>query len=161
MPRCETCAGLDDAKAFAIQIEEERSQLPLEDDGIVFKFNDSRAREQAGHTARSPRDAIAYKFAAESRVTRFDDVVMQVSLGGLITTVAILEPVRIDGAVTFAFQSMALVVLGECSSLRIPYGEGLIISKKRVASPTTFPSPVTLALMSENFSKPAIASHSK
>ncbi|PXF44257.1 DNA ligase [Gracilariopsis chorda] len=161
MPRYETCAALDDAKAFAIRIEEESSQWPLEVNGIVFKFNDSRAREQAGHTACSPRRAIAYKFAAQSRVTRLDDVVMPVSRGGLITPVAILEPVRIDGAVTFAFQYMSLVVLGECSSLRIPYGEVLIISKKRVPSSGTLPSPVTLALKSENFSKSAIASYSK
>ncbi|KAI0561730.1 DNA ligase (NAD(+)) [Gracilaria domingensis] len=87
-----------EAEAFAIRIEEERPQLPMEVDGIVYKFNDSRAREMAGHTARAPRGAIAYKFAAQSRVTRLNDVVMQVSRGGLITPVAILEPVRIAGA---------------------------------------------------------------
>ncbi|CAN8071797.1 unnamed protein product [Agarophyton chilense] len=98
MPRYETCSNLDEAEAFAVRVEEERPKLPMEIDGVVFKFNDSRAREKAGHTARAPKGAIAYKFAAQSRVTKLNDVVMQVSRGGLITPVAVLEPVRIGGA---------------------------------------------------------------
>ncbi|KAI0565406.1 NAD-dependent DNA ligase [Gracilaria domingensis] len=98
MPRWETCADLGEAEAFAIRIEEERPQLSSEVDGIVYKFSDPRAYEKDGHTARAPRGAIAYKFAAQSRVTMLNDVVTQVLRGGLITPVSILEPVRIAGS---------------------------------------------------------------
>lgn len=98
MPRHAVCDSIDDAEAFAIRVEEERQSLPMEVDGAVFKFEDSHARENAGHTARAPRGAIAYKFAAQSKVTKVEDVVMQVSRNGLITPVAVLKPVRVGGA---------------------------------------------------------------
>lgn len=98
MPRHEVCDTIEEGEAFALRIEEERMLLPLEADGVVFKFEDSAAREAAGHTARAPRGAIAYKFAAQSKLTYIEDVVMQVSRNGLITPVAVLQPVRVGGA---------------------------------------------------------------
>lgn len=98
MPMQKTCVGLSEAEEFALRVEEGRSSLAMEVDGVVLKFDDARAREAAGHTARAPRGAIAYKFAAQSKVTQLKDVVMQVSRAGLITPVAILDPVRIGGA---------------------------------------------------------------
>lgn len=98
MVRHSVCNSLEELEMFAIDVENERDALPMEVDGIVFKFNDSRAREKAGHTARAPRGSIAFKFAAQSRVTTVTDVVMQVSRQGIITPVAVLEPVRIGGA---------------------------------------------------------------
>ncbi|CDF37579.1 unnamed protein product [Chondrus crispus] len=99
MPRFERCGDLTTAELFANVVEEDRRSLPLEVDGVVLKFNDSRAREAAGHTARAPRGAVALKFAAQSKVTVLEDVVMQVSRNGVITPVAILKPVRVGGAV--------------------------------------------------------------
>lgn len=98
MPRYATCATIKEAEAFALKVEEDRKDLPMEVDGIVFKLDDSAAREAVGHTARAPKGAIAYKFAAQARVTTMNDVVMQVSRTGIITPVAILEPVRVGGA---------------------------------------------------------------
>lgn len=99
MPRHEVCDTLAVAESFASKVEEERGALALEVDGVVFKFEDSKAREAAGHTARAPRGAIAYKFAAQSKLTHVQDVVMQVSRNGLITPVALLDPIRVGGAV--------------------------------------------------------------
>ncbi|PXF45137.1 DNA ligase [Gracilariopsis chorda] len=98
MPMRKTCSGITEAEEFALRVEEDRSLLAMEVDGVVLKLDDARAREAAGHTARAPRGAIAYKFAAQSKVTQLKDVVMQVSRAGLITPVAILEPVKIGGA---------------------------------------------------------------
>lgn len=99
MPRSTVCSSLEEIEKFAEDIERERAILDMEVDGIVFKMNSARAREKAGHTARAPRGAIAYKFAAQARVTKVIDVVMQVSRQGIITPVAVLEPVRVGGAV--------------------------------------------------------------
>lgn len=99
MPRSAVCSSLSELEKFAQDVEHERPMLDMEVDGIVFKMNNSRAREEAGHTARAPRGAIAYKFAAQARVTKVVDVVMQVSRQGIITPVAVLEPVRVGGAV--------------------------------------------------------------
>ncbi|CAN8071911.1 unnamed protein product [Agarophyton chilense] len=95
MARYETCAALSESQAFAIRVEEDWPDLPMGIDGIVFKFNNSRPPEIVGHTACAPRAAIAYKFATQSRVPSLNDVVMQVSGGGLMTPVAVLQPVRI------------------------------------------------------------------
>lgn len=57
----------------------------------------SRVREAVGHTAKAPRGAIAYKFAAQSKLTTIRGVVMQVSRTGCITPVAVLEPVSVAG----------------------------------------------------------------
>lgn len=99
MPKYAVCANVEEAEAFAVQIEDDRDSLEMGVDGIVFKFENSVAREAAGHTARAPRGAIAYKFAAQARVTIVQDVVMQVSRNGVITPVAVLKPVRVGGAV--------------------------------------------------------------
>lgn len=99
MPRSTICDSLEEIEKFAKDVERERALLDMEVDGIVLKMNRSHAREEAGHTARAPRGAIAYKFAAQARVTKVIDVVMQVSRQGIITPVAVLEPVRVGGAV--------------------------------------------------------------
>lgn len=99
MPLSETCPTQEDAELFAAGVVDGRESLPMEVDGVVFKLNDSAAREELGNTARAPRGAVAYKFAAQARVTKVNDVVMQVSRNGVITPVAILEPVKVGGAV--------------------------------------------------------------
>lgn len=98
MPYSAVCKTLMEAESFAKQVETERKELPMEIDGIVFKWNSAIARAEAGNTARAPRGSIAYKFAAQARVTRLDDVVFQVSRKGIITPVAVLSPIRVGGA---------------------------------------------------------------
>lgn len=99
MPKHAVCDSISEAEAYADAIENERDSLPFEIDGVVFKFHNSAARAAAGHTTRAPKGAIAYKFTAQSKVTKVDDVMMQVSRNGLITPVAVLSPVRVGGAV--------------------------------------------------------------
>ncbi|PXF45947.1 DNA ligase [Gracilariopsis chorda] len=86
IPMRKTCSGITEAEQFALGLEEDRSSLAMEVDGVVLKLDDARARDAAGHTARAPRGAIAYKFAAQSKVIQLKDIVMQVSLGGADNT---------------------------------------------------------------------------
>ncbi len=74
-----------------------REQLPYEIDGIVFKFNDFATQRRMGEIARSPRWAIAWKFPAMEVSTLLRDIHWQVGRTGVITPVAVLEPVHIGG----------------------------------------------------------------
>lgn len=77
--------------------ESRRHQLPFEIDGIVIKVNHYRSQERLGHTAKSPRWAIAYKYASEVQETMLQSVSYQVGRTGAITPVANLAPVALAG----------------------------------------------------------------
>ena len=76
-----------------------RKNLPVATDGLVFKVNSLRQQLNLGFTAKSPRWAVAYKFAAERALTRLRFVSFDVGRMGIITPVANLEPVLLSGTV--------------------------------------------------------------
>lgn len=80
------------------RVEEELDELDYLIDGMVIKINDLRTREVLGYTAKAPRWAIAYKFAAKEVTTTLEDINWQVGRSGKLTPVALLEPVDIEGA---------------------------------------------------------------
>ena len=77
----------------------ERRNLPVATDGLVFKVNNLKQQLNLGYTAKSPRWAIAYKFAAERALTRLREVSFEVGRMGVITPVANLEPVLLSGTI--------------------------------------------------------------
>lgn len=79
--------------------DKERRNLPVATDGLVFKVNSLRQQLNLGFTAKSPRWAIAYKFAAERALTRLRFVSFEVGRTGVVTPVANLEPVLLSGTV--------------------------------------------------------------
>ena len=97
VPETRRAASLDDVVAYRRDMERRRASLPWEIDGIVVKPDDLRARSAQGATGRHPRWALAFKFAARAHETVVRDVVMQVGRTGVITPVAVLEPVDIGG----------------------------------------------------------------
>ncbi|MCX4311769.1 MAG: NAD-dependent DNA ligase LigA [Muribaculaceae bacterium] len=76
-----------------------RKDLPVATDGLVFKVDSLRQQLNLGFTAKSPRWAVAYKFAAERALTRLQFVSFEVGRMGIITPVANLEPVKLSGTV--------------------------------------------------------------
>jgi DNA ligase (NAD+) len=75
-----------------------RHNFAYQTDGAVVKVNSFMQRERLGFTAKSPRWAIAYKYAAERVETRLNDIVIQVGRTGILTPVAALEPVLVSGS---------------------------------------------------------------
>src|SRR5213594_3529251 len=75
-----------------------RHNFAYQTDGAVVKVNSFAQRERLGFTAKSPRWAIAYKYAAERVETRLNDIVIQVGRTGILTPVAALEPVLVSGS---------------------------------------------------------------
>ncbi len=79
--------------------DQHRHDLPYETDGVVVKVNNFHQQEELGHTAKSPRWAMAYKFKAEQESTKLKKITYQVGRTGAITPVANLEPVQLAGTV--------------------------------------------------------------
>jgi len=79
------------------KISEKRNSLPYDIDGVVLKVDSLKMQQSLGATSRSPRWAIAYKFAAMQETTKIIDIDVQVGRTGVLTPVAILAPVNIAG----------------------------------------------------------------
>jgi DNA ligase (NAD+) len=75
-----------------------RKNLEYETDGVVLKINQFDLQRKLGTTVRSPRWAIAFKFEAEKKETKIKQIKLQVGSSGIITPVAILEPVNLEGS---------------------------------------------------------------
>lgn len=84
-------------KRYHERMEAQREQLPYEIDGVVIKIDDLSLREKLGARDRSPRWALAWKFAPREEVTTLRDIVVQVGRTGMLTPVALLEPVDVGG----------------------------------------------------------------
>ncbi len=75
-----------------------REDLPYEIDGIVVKIDDLAYQQRLGNVSRSPRWAIACKFAPIQEQTVIEDIVVQIGRTGVLTPVAVLRPVHVAGA---------------------------------------------------------------
>ncbi|PCJ58852.1 MAG: DNA ligase (NAD(+)) LigA [Planctomycetota bacterium] len=96
-PNTTLCITIDDVIAFCEKWSTGRDELDYETDGIVIKVNDFKEQEFMGATSKAPRWLVAYKFPAEQKMTKLIDVILQVGKTGIITPVAILEPVHLAG----------------------------------------------------------------
>ncbi|MEX1012588.1 MAG: NAD-dependent DNA ligase LigA [Waddliaceae bacterium] len=92
------CHSMEEIEAFVKDIENLRSQLPFQIDGIVIKVDEIKEQKRMGVTGKNPRWAVAYKFAAEKVKTRVKSITVQVGRTGALTPVANLEPVFLAGS---------------------------------------------------------------
>lgn len=91
--------SIDAVKDFIDQWDVQRKNLPVATDGLVFKLNSLRQWLNLGSTAKSPRWAIAYKFAPERECSPLRFISFEVGRTGVITPVANLEPVLLSGTI--------------------------------------------------------------
>ena len=80
------------------ELDKIRADFAYQTDGAVVKVDAFAQRERLGFTAKSPRWAIAYKYEAERVETRLIDILVQVGRTGVLTPVAMLEPVTVSGS---------------------------------------------------------------
>jgi DNA ligase (NAD+) len=84
--------------AAITELDTLRHHFKYETDGAVIKLDDFALRDRAGYTAKAPRWAIAYKYAAEQARTKLNAITIQVGRTGVLTPVAELEPVFVGGS---------------------------------------------------------------
>jgi DNA ligase (NAD+) len=89
--------GIDAAVNYHRDLEHQRHGLPYEIDGMVIKVNSLALQERLGAKARSPRWALAFKFAATQATTRVLEIAVNVGRTGAVTPMAVMEPVEVGG----------------------------------------------------------------
>lgn len=91
--------NIQDAYKRIAEIGDKRGDLSFDIDGAVVKVNSFTQREMLGSTAKYPKWAIAYKFPAEQKKTKIKNILIQIGRTGVLTPLAVFEPVRIAGSV--------------------------------------------------------------
>ncbi|MCF8084272.1 MAG: NAD-dependent DNA ligase LigA [Deltaproteobacteria bacterium] len=89
--------SLKDIQTYHERLAEKRDEFEYDIDGIVIKLDRYEQREQLGVRQRSPRWAFAWKFPPKEEVTSLEDIVVQVGRTGVLTPVALLQPVDVGG----------------------------------------------------------------
>jgi DNA ligase (NAD+) len=122
-----TCVNSIDAlQAYYQSVIEKRPSLPFEIDGLVIKVNDLALQQQLGFLSREPRWATAYKFPAETVLTRLNAVEWQVGRTGQLTPVGKLAPVNVGGVTV---SNVTLHNIGEIHRLDIRVGDTVSVHR--------------------------------
>ncbi len=91
------CERADQIETFYHEMRVERDNFAMLLDGMVIKVDSISVQDELGYTVKNPRWAAAYKFPAIEKLTTLREVIMQVGRSGVVTPVAIVEPVDIEG----------------------------------------------------------------
>jgi DNA ligase (NAD+) len=120
------CDTLDAVIEYRNAWERKRDTIAHEIDGIVVIVNDNELFEEAGVIGKSPRAAIAYKFAPEEATTVVEDIIVQIGRTGVLTPVAKLRPVFVGGVtITHA----TLHNFDEIKRLDVRIGDTVVVSR--------------------------------
>ncbi len=125
-PHNKLCKDIDQAIAECKNWQGKREGLPYDVDGVVIKVNRLEQQRKLGHTLKSPRWAIAYKFPAQQATTILKNIRVQVGRTGVLTPVAILKPVECNGV---TISRATLHNFDEIKRLDVRIGDRVIIER--------------------------------
>jgi DNA ligase (NAD+) len=98
-PYRRACQTIEEIEEFYHFLISKRDEIPMMMDGMVIKVNDVIKQEQLGYTVKVPKWMCAYKFPAVEKLTKVNAITIQVGRTGVLTPVAEVEPVDLDGAI--------------------------------------------------------------
>lgn len=93
------CKNISEVIEYIKYWEKNKNSLSYDIDGIVIKVNNKKYQSKLGFTEKSPRWATSFKFPEEQLATKLLDIELSVGRTGIITPVAILEPINISGSI--------------------------------------------------------------
>lgn len=125
-PESIVAASIEEVVEFHTRIGQQRERLPFWIDGLVIKLNDRQLSEELGFVGKTPRAAVAWKFAAEQVTTIVESIQPQVGRTGAITPVAHLRPVSVAGTTV---SRATLHNADEIRRLDVRVGDTVIIQK--------------------------------
>jgi len=96
-PGVKYCKNMKEAISYHHSMEEKRDSLDYEIDGVVVKVNSFSYQDKLGVRTTNPKWAVAYKFKPRKEITRVEDILIQVGRTGVLTPLALLQPVEVGG----------------------------------------------------------------
>ena len=120
------CGGIEAVTGYCDDWDAKREKLAYEIDGVVVKVNSIPIQNELGYTSKSPRWAIAYKYPARQETTVVNDIIVQVGRTGVLTPVAVLEPVQVGGVTV---SRSTLHNMDEIERLGLQIGDTVLIER--------------------------------
>ncbi len=146
------CRNAADIAAFWKRVLKVRDDLPLLIDGIVVQVNDGALFDRLGVAGKAPRGAVAFKFPAKEATTSIRDIIVQVGRTGVLTPVAVLEPVEVGGVMV---SRATLHNRDEIERLDVRVGDTVVVRRAGDVIPDVVRSlPRLRPRMSKKFSMP-------
>ena len=124
--QAEYCQNTEEIVKFWKKVMEIREKLPLLIDGVVVQVNDGATLGQLGVIGKAPRGAVAFKFPAEEATTIIKDIIIQIGRTGVLTPVAILDPIFVNGV---TISRATLHNMDEIERLEIRIGDTVIVQR--------------------------------
>jgi len=125
-PEIKLCKNINEVISYCENWDNKRGRLGYEIDGMVIKVNSLAQQKRLGYTMKSPRWAIAYKFPAQQATTTLKNIILQVGRTGVITPVAMLEPVECGGV---TISRATLHNFDEIRRLDVRIGDRVIVER--------------------------------
>ena len=122
----EVCHSIGEVEKYCDRWESKREKLPYEIDGIVIKVDETALWNELGYTAKAPRWAIAYKYAAHQATTVVKAIQVNVGRTGVLTPWVLLEPVGIGGVTV---SRSTLHNMDEIERLNIHEGDTILVER--------------------------------
>jgi len=120
------CPSIESVERYIDRCETKREKLPYEIDGVVIKVNEISLQNELGYTSKAPRWAIAYKYPAHQETTLLKEIAVRVGRTGVLTPLAVFEPVQIGGVTV---SKSTLHNLDEIRRLNVHAGDTVLVER--------------------------------